>query len=339
MNNLFVTAGDVGADEWNASRQVDEDNAEKEMLQFVWAIPHKPAVLDTTPLDANALTRRVQQEWTRGRVPDWTDYLTAGVDVHKRHIEYVVTAWKTDGTGHVVDYGAFEVVADEKRIPVEAAILIALRELRDMCLRGWTFGEQNRVPDQVWLDHGYQGEVVDAFCLESREGRTDRFRPTIGRGVMQRLRMTVYTAPKRQTTTTRIIGEGYHVTTRPRKVPLVEVNADHWKTWVHRRLSSPADATGSLQFFAASPGAHYDLCRQLTAEKQVQEMVPGKGEILRWERIRRSNHFLDCIYNAAAAAHLCGVRLTQSTQAERTEPVTDWFARQKRRSSGRVLAR
>jgi hypothetical protein len=60
-------------------------------------------------------------------------------------------------------------------------------------------------------------------------------------------------------------------------------------------------------------------------------MIPGKGEIIRWERVNRSNHFLDCAYNAAAAAHLCGVRLTQTNQPDRTAPVTDWFARQKRR--------
>lgn len=331
VNNLFVTAGDVGADEWDASQQPDEENAEKEMLQFVWAIPHKPVILDTTPLDASALTRRVVQEWTRGRVPDWTDYLTVGVDVHKQNIVWIACAWKADGTGHVVDYGVFDVTADERRVPVEAAILIALREVRDMCLRGWTYGEKNRIPDQVWLDHGYQGKVVDLFCLESREDGKDRFRPSIGRGVVQRLRSSVYAAPKKKTAVTRIIGEGYHVSTRPANVPLVEVDADHWKTWIHRRLSSPADAPGSLQLFAAAPGTHYDLCRQLTAEKQVQEMIPGKGEVVRWERIRRSNHFLDCVYNAAAAAHLCGVRLTQSTHLDQAAPVTDWFARQKRR--------
>ena len=34
VNNLFLTAGDLAADEWRASHAVDEENAEREMRQF-----------------------------------------------------------------------------------------------------------------------------------------------------------------------------------------------------------------------------------------------------------------------------------------------------------------
>jgi hypothetical protein len=33
--------------------------------------------------------------------------------------------------------------------------------------------------------------------------------------------------------------------------------------------------------------------------------------VTRWERIRRQNHWFDALYNAAAAGHVCGVRLLQ----------------------------
>jgi hypothetical protein len=37
VNDLFVTAGDiVAADEWRAARSTDEENAEREMRQFLW---------------------------------------------------------------------------------------------------------------------------------------------------------------------------------------------------------------------------------------------------------------------------------------------------------------
>ncbi len=39
MNNLFLSAGDLAADEWCASAPPDEENAEKEMRQFVWCLP------------------------------------------------------------------------------------------------------------------------------------------------------------------------------------------------------------------------------------------------------------------------------------------------------------
>jgi phage terminase large subunit GpA-like protein len=35
VNNLFLTGGEVGADEWRASHSADEENAEREMRQFV----------------------------------------------------------------------------------------------------------------------------------------------------------------------------------------------------------------------------------------------------------------------------------------------------------------
>jgi len=42
VNNLFVSAGDMAGDEWRASRAPDEDNAEREMRQFVWCLPAQP---------------------------------------------------------------------------------------------------------------------------------------------------------------------------------------------------------------------------------------------------------------------------------------------------------
>jgi hypothetical protein len=33
---------DVGREEWRAKQDPDEENAEKKLLQFVWALPHKP---------------------------------------------------------------------------------------------------------------------------------------------------------------------------------------------------------------------------------------------------------------------------------------------------------
>ena len=40
----------------------------------------------------------------RGRVPEWCEYLTCAVDVHKFMCYYIVLAWKSDGTGHVVGH-------------------------------------------------------------------------------------------------------------------------------------------------------------------------------------------------------------------------------------------
>ena len=40
----------------------------------------------------------------------------------------------------------------------------------------------------------------------------------------------------------------------------------------------------------------------------------GKGNVTRWERLRKQNHWLDALYNACAAGHFCGVRLVDEVK-------------------------
>src|SRR4051812_20474185 len=53
VNNLFATAGDLAADEWRSSRAPDEENAEREMRQFVWCLPVVPSKWQETALEAH----------------------------------------------------------------------------------------------------------------------------------------------------------------------------------------------------------------------------------------------------------------------------------------------
>jgi hypothetical protein len=92
---------------------------------------------------------------------------------------------------------------------------------------------------------------------------------------------------------------------------LVEINADHWKSWVHQRLSTPVGSPGAMTLFQAGPQEHLALSKHLTAETKTEEFVAGKGVVTRWERLRRQNHWLDALYNACAAGHCCGVRLVE----------------------------
>ncbi len=68
VNNLFLTPGDIAADEWRASRSADEENAEREMRQFVWCLPVAPSKWDESALDAHELTARMTK-LARGVVP------------------------------------------------------------------------------------------------------------------------------------------------------------------------------------------------------------------------------------------------------------------------------
>jgi hypothetical protein len=208
--------------------------------------------------------------------------------------------------GHVVDYGRLEVASDD--FGVEQALLMALREFRETASEGWPVnGGSRRQLEQVWIDSGYMAPVVYAFCRESGP----LYRPAVGRGAAQQ-RNQWYTRPPRTGSTVRYIGEGYHINYLPaEQLQLSVVDSDHWKTWVHQRLSTPIGQPGAMTLYSALPQEHLTFAHHLTAEKKVEEFVPGKNVVVKWQRVRKQNHWLDALYNACAAGQYAGVRLVE----------------------------
>lgn len=183
------------------------------------------------------------------------------------------------------------------------------------------------LPVQVLIDSGYMSEAVYAFCRESGE----RFRPAVGRGAGQQHRQW-YDRPTQTGSVVRYIGDGMHANWLPaEQLLLVEIDSDHWKTWVHQRLSTPLEKPGAMTLFSALANEHLALAKHLTAEVKTEEFVAGKGVVVKWERLRRQNHWLDALYNACAAAHGCGVRLVDEKkpdppprQSEQDENRSSW---------------
>jgi phage terminase large subunit GpA-like protein len=314
VNNAFLSAGDIGADLWKAARDPDEENAERFLSQFVFATPYRPPKLTLTPLDAGSLTRRVSK-LVKGMIPRDAIRLTVGVDIGKFIAHYVVIAWRENASSHIVDYGRFEVPSSQ--FGEERAIVLALRTFREeLCDPGWAvegMGETRR-PDQVWIDAGWNGDSVKAFCIQAVEPELSplqRFRPYIGFGAGQ-TRKGIYRRPSRTGRVIRHIGEDYHLVLLPReRWPIVEVNADVWKTFVHERLACPTDAPGAMTVFNAPSQEHIQFSKHLTAERRTQEFQPGKGTVIKWVCMRHNNHWFDACYAASAAAHLAGVRLIE----------------------------
>lgn len=297
FNNLFLTAGDIGADEWKASKSENPDNEEKMMRQFVWALPVEPEVRETVPLEQDAITR-MKGTTKRGEVPEGTILITVGSDIGKYVGYYLAIAWGANAVGTIIDYAAFDIASRDLTPPV--AILAALRKKRDEFEEGWN----GRSPDAVWVDSGYEPDAVYAFTKESGT----KYRPTKGHGVAQE-RSTPYSEPRKLSRETPKIGEGWYVAYQAaEKVWLIHLNSDHWKSRAHEFLISPAGQPGSLVLYDAPPQEHLTLARHLTAERKVEEFIPGKGTVERWVRDRRQNHYLDCLMQACAAADHLGVK-------------------------------
>jgi phage terminase large subunit GpA-like protein len=319
INNLFVTAGEIGGDEWRARRSTDEENAEREMRQFVWCVPVAPTNWQEVNLAVGELVERTAAP-PRGIVPKDTRQLTGGIDLGKRLAHWVLVAWGPGATGHVVDYGRITVASDE--LGTEQAILEALQGFRAQVEAGLPIEGGSAspvVPDRVFIDAGYMTEAVYRFCREAKQ----RFLPAVGRGTTQQARRQMYNRPTRTGSVTKYVGRGFHVNRLPtERLYLAEVDADHWKTWVHERLATPVGQSGALALFEAPKFEHQDFCRQLTAETKLEEFVPGRGVVIRWQRVRRANHWLDALYNAAAAGYFVGARLLEETPVERPKPTS-----------------
>jgi phage terminase large subunit GpA-like protein len=314
-NNLLLSMADVAQDEWEALRDPDEEAALRHVHQQVWALPTKPLAIDTTPLNFDVLTHRAGTT-PRGLVPVGTQALTMHIDLGKFCGHYSVLACDLQARGRVVDYGTFDVPSDDH--PPPRAILIALRTLRETILTGWTCegGGPALVPHAVGIDAAYQGDrestVVYQFVRETNALVERRmFWPILGHGSASTRGMP-YRQPAKASGDVKLIGERYYAKwMTDHACFILHVDADHWKTQVHERLAVPVESSGSMTLFTAPASEHTTYVKHLTAERQVEEYVPGKGPISRWVRERKANHYLDTLYNALMLAHLCGIRMTE----------------------------
>lgn len=317
VNNLFLTAAELAADEWRASRSADEENAEKEMRQFVWCIPVPSSRTLETSLPLQDLTHRILA-YPRGIVPPTATMLTCGIDLGKYLAHWVIVAWSEGATGHIVDYGRLEIASPD--LGVEKAILLALREFHEQMKDGYPVHDspgELRPLQLMWIDAGYMTDVVYNFVRE-HPGRC--ILPAVGRGAAQQ-RTQWYNRPTSTGSVVRHIGEGFHINVLAgSNTYLAEVDADHWKSWVHQRLVTPLNQPGAMTLFAAPPSDHLSFAKHLTAETKTEEYVAGKGVVTKWERVRKNNHWFDALYNACAVGHYGGVRLLPAVPRPAPEP-------------------
>ncbi|MEW6251242.1 MAG: terminase gpA endonuclease subunit [Planctomycetota bacterium] len=313
VNNMFLSAADIAVDELKARQDPDEDNAERKLCQFVWAVPYTPPALETTPLSIEQLAEHARGT-PRGFVPDGTTAVTGHVDIGKWLLHYLVLASRADAGGHVVDYGRVEVASAD--LAPELAVLNALRQFRDVALAGWATDRGPRVPDVITIDCGYLPDAVFAFVAETNAKIGRRlFWPARGYGAGQRAG-AAYNSPRGTGQMIRHVGDRYHITyLRERRAVVFDIDADHWKSFVHRRLTAATDKASAYTVFTAPAVEHTAFFKHLTAEKQLEEFVPGRGIVTRWTRERKANHWLDCLYTCAATAHFKGARLVKAPAA------------------------
>jgi len=191
-------------------------------------------------------------------------------------------------------------------VGVERATAIALQEFRDVCEHGWLNTDKGmRSPDRVFVDSGYQSHEVYRFIREFHAGR---YWAADGQGTAQDMGSGSYHAPQHITDEVPLIGENYHVK-RLATGLVVQIDANEWKTWAHKRLTTPIGQPGAMTLFQGEGNTHGEFAKHLTAEQQVEEFIPLKGPKTIWKKKQKKNHWFDALYYACVAGHLAGARL------------------------------
>lgn len=329
IHNCMVPPGNTAIEEFRLVQETNEsakEEKERALHQFVWCIPHQPAAIDLTALKISEVTERVGGT-PRGVMPADATLLTLFIDTGKWKCHWLALASRPDATATIIDYDLFQ--PETGRLGTARALAAALREFFDLAQQGWSCGQGLRAPDCVFIDSGYEEhtDAVYRFCMDAATNPRAPWRwyPCKGYGAGQERDILFHGATKTGAAV-QYVGEEMQVRLLPEPgTYLVEINADHWKTRVHQALKVERGQPGSLSLYEAMPGAHVGIANHFTAERQIEEFVPGvgrnKGMIRRWERVRRNNHWFDCAAGAMAAASFCGAKLVPAAKP-RTDQAT-----------------
>jgi phage terminase large subunit GpA-like protein len=215
-----------------------------------------------------------QQTYRQGEVPDEVAILTAGVDVQKNRLVYVIRGWGPQYESWLIEHGELWGETDQP------AVWHALSRLTTATWHG-------KPLSKMAVDSGYQTQAVYNFC---------RLHPAIALPTkghdhldkpFKRVALDVMASGK----------------TAQRSLGLWHFNSDHMKSWVHSRIARPVDQPGGWWL---PEDISEDYCKQMVAE---QRSVNANGKVT-WITVKRDNHYLD----AEALAYLVIRMLTASRE-------------------------
>lgn len=324
VNNMFLSMRDIAYDEWHASKRIDRDNAEREMCQFVWATPYiAPPPPDY--ISVESLQQSVKG-YMRGIVPEWAEFITVGCDVGKHLLHWCAVAWARNGTGHIIDYGRCECPSEELG-PV-AGIKNGLNTLHDLTATlGWQKQDGTPMPRDIgFVDTGWnpdeQADLIISWCKEKKAN----WWPAKGLGHSQGGFRTkrMYTPPVNKTSTVLEIGDQWHAVMLGSGNVIIQHNVDFGKLFVHSRLQQSGGEPGAMTLFTVSDyREHVAFMKHLTSEQLIE--VDGENK---WIKESSSNHWLDALVLATAAARKLGVSVIpeppqtpQSSTTHQQQPV------------------
>lgn len=293
-----------------------------------------PQVNGSTMLSVEEIVRRVNG-YRRGQVPQDATHLTGFIDVHKDAFFWIVAAWADSFTGYVVDYGTYP---DQKRDR------FSLRDVRYTLakahpgtgLEGWIFAGLKELAfrlftakrlrddsaemslERVLIDAnwGDSTETVKRFCRQTEYAA--QVKPSHGMFIKVG---TVLNDRKQK--------PGERRGLNWREPPLAAgsparhliFDANFWKSFCHKRLSTSPGDPGSLTLFEYEANGrkadHGMIAEHLTSESPMTVQANGRTAEEWTLRPNRENHWLDCLVGSAVGASTIGVALPEHRGRER----------------------
>jgi hypothetical protein len=276
-----------------------------------------------------------------GMVPPDTAYLTSFVDAGKSYLFYMVTAWRKDFTGSVIEYGAwpqqrrrYYTKADAnptiatyfaKERPGlaganEATMLAAALDILLPELLGRTWqdadGHVYRL-QRILCDTGDLGDVVCGAIvrLKQPKEKTPIVMPSFGLGIGASKKPMAH-QPKKD-------GDivGYHWRAPEPKdrheLREVQIDTNAFKSFVHRQFFVDKALPGSLTLYGDQRTEHSLIDDQLHAElpKEMESKTDDR-KVTEWKQIpNHENEGLDCLVGCAVGASMLGAELSGAQEA------------------------
>lgn len=236
------------------------------------------------------------EPYPAGVMPDEAVHPVLTVDVQKDRLIYVKRAWGARATSWLIDHG--ELFGETSQTPVWGDLARLITEPVD--------GVPIRL---VFIDSGFRPGKKITLPLNRVYAFCRRFRrfvyPTKGSS-RPMLKPLVKSKPD--------VNKQGDVSKYG--LELIRLDTDHWKSFVHERLSWPTDQLGAWHIHA---DVTEDYCRQLVAEARV---VTDGGKPA-WVEKSKANHYLDCeAMNAAAGFMLNAHHLKPGARRRATDDET-----------------
>jgi phage terminase large subunit GpA-like protein len=225
----------------------------------------------------------LRRDYKSGEIPSGVLRITAGVDVQKNRLVYVVRGWGFGMASWLIEFGELWGETDQPEVWGRLSDLLATQ-----------YGELSIA--MALIDSGFRPDRVYAFCRANPQAKPSKGQESATQPVrMSRVDVTV---------------RGQQI---KNGAQLWHVDTGYFKSMVHGRIEWPADQPGAWHL---PVDISEDYARQVVAEAKVT--LPN-GKVI-WKRHDKENHALDCDVYAAAAARILGVDRARKPEPEEPKP-------------------